>query len=71
MAKRYDFPDAQISEIIQMALSDHIRFEDIRREYGLAEKDVKALMRQNLKSGSYRTWRKRVRDFGARRETYK
>ena len=71
MAKRYDFPDAQISDIIQMALSDHIRFEDIRREYGLAEKDVKALMRQNLKSGSYRTWRKRVRDFGARRETYK
>ena len=71
MAKRYDFPDAQISDIVQMALSDHIRFEDIRCEYGLAEKDVKALMRQNLKSGSYRAWRKRVRDFGARRETYK
>ncbi|SHG61176.1 TIGR03643 family protein [Cognatiyoonia sediminum] len=71
MTKRYDIPDAQISDIIQMALSDHIRFEDIRREYGLAEKDVKALMRQNLKPGSYRTWRKRVRDFGTRRETYK
>lgn len=71
MTKRYDIPDAQISDIIQMALSDHIRFEDIRREYGLAEKDVKALMRQNLKPGSYRTWRKRVRDFGTRREMYK
>ncbi len=71
MAKQYDLPDAQISDIIQMALSDHIRFEDIRREYGLAEKDVNALMRQNLKPGSYRTWRKRVRDFGTRRETYK
>jgi len=71
MVKRYDLPDAQISDIIQMALSDHIRFEDIRREYGLAEKDVKALMRQKLKPGSYRTWRKRVRDFGTRRERYK
>lgn len=54
-----------------MALSDHIRFEDIHREYGIGEKDVKALMRTNLKSGSYRAWRKRVHDFGDRRETYK
>ncbi|MFB1024111.1 MAG: DUF2805 domain-containing protein, partial [Octadecabacter sp.] len=40
-------------------------------EYGLGEKDVKSLMRNTLKAGSYKTWRKRVRDFGDRRETYK
>jgi uncharacterized protein (TIGR03643 family) len=60
-----------ISDIIQMALSDHVSFQDIRLEYGMAEKEVKALMRANLKQGSYRAWRKRVRDFGDRRETYK
>jgi uncharacterized protein (TIGR03643 family) len=54
-----------------MALSDHVSFNDIRNQYGLAEKDVKKLMKSNLKTGSYQTWRKRVRDFGSRREYYK
>ena len=54
-----------------MALSDHVSFATIKAEYGLREKDVKTLMRDTLKSGSYRAWRKRVRDFGDRRETYK
>ncbi len=54
-----------------MALSDHVGFADIEREYGIAEKHVKSLMRDTLKTGSYRTWRKRVRDFGDRRAHYK
>jgi len=66
-----DLPAEHISEIVQMALSDHVSFADIEREYGLPEKKVKALMRDNLKPGSYKAWRKRVRDFGTRRETYK
>lgn len=54
-----------------MALSDHISFSHIQAEYGINDKQVKTLMRDTLKSGSYRAWRKRVRDFGDRRETYK
>lgn len=64
-------PQAHISGVIEMALSDHVSFADIEREYGLAEKQVKALMREHLKPGSYRNWRKRVRDFGSRRAHYK
>ncbi len=71
MAKTPVFPPEQISEIVQMALSDHVSFADITRQYGIAEKQVKALMRANLRPGSYRAWRKRVRDFGDRREHYK
>ncbi|MEO1640452.1 MAG: TIGR03643 family protein [Pseudomonadota bacterium] len=71
MTQTPDIPDAHVSEIIQMALSDHVSFADIRNEYGLREKEVKALMRANLKPGSYRAWRKRVRDFGDRRAHYK
>jgi uncharacterized protein (TIGR03643 family) len=71
MAKTTDLPDAHISDIVQMALSDHVSFADIQREYGIGEKDVKALMRDTLKSGSYRAWRKRVRDFSDRRAHYK
>lgn len=60
-----------VSAIIEMALSDHVSFGDIKTEYGLSEKEVKALMRENLRPGSYRIWRKRVRDFSDRREHYK
>jgi len=71
MAKRDDLDPAHQSEIIEMALSDHVSFSDIEREYGLGEQAVKALMRDSLKPGSYRAWRKRVRQFSDRRERYK
>ena len=62
---------ATISEIIEMALSDHVSFDQVRALHGLAPDEVKALMPHNLKSGSYRAWRKRVRQFADRREVYK
>ena len=71
LSKDYGLTDAQISDIVAMALSDHISFAEIQLEYGLKEKEVKALMRDTLKTGSYRAWRKRIRSFGDRREHYK
>lgn len=71
MAKIPDLPPDHLSDIIQMALSDHVSFADIRREYGTPEKQVKAIMRAHLKPGSYTAWRKRVRAFGDRRAVYK
>lgn len=62
---------ATVDEIIEMALSDHVSFEQIRTLHGLGPDEVKALMRQNLKLGSYRAWRRRVRAFSDRREVYK
>ncbi len=70
MAKRI-FDPPTISEIIEMALSDHVSFDQIRALHGLGPDEVKTLMRQNLKSGSYRAWRRRVRQFADRREVYK
>ena len=66
-----DLSPAETSAIIEMALSDHVAFADIEAQFGLSDKQVKTLMRDNLKPSSYRTWRKRVRDFGDRREHYK
>ncbi|MDC1275396.1 DUF2805 domain-containing protein [Ascidiaceihabitans sp.] len=71
MRKINDLPPEYVSEIVQMALSDHVSFANIRAEYGVTDKQVKTLMRDTLKSGSYKAWRKRVRDFGDRREIYK
>lgn len=62
---------AAISEIIEMALSDHTSFAQIRSQYGLREKEVKKLMRSHLKTGSYKVWRRRVRSFSDRRAQYK
>lgn len=66
-----DIDTATLGEIIEMALSDHDSFDAIRNLHGLGPDAVKTLMRQNLKSGSYRAWRRRVRAFSDRRETYK
>ena len=65
------FSESEKSEIIELALSDHATFDDIKSIYGIGEKDVKKLMRENLKSRSYKLWRKRVREFSDRREKYK
>ncbi len=63
--------DATIGEVIEMALSDHTSFAQIRALHGLSPDQVKALMRTHLAPGSYRAWRRRVRQFGDRREVYK
>ncbi len=70
MVKRVLDPST-LGEIIEMALSDHCSFDQIRALHGLGPDEVKALMRQNLKPGSYRAWRRRVRAFADRRAVYK
>ena len=65
------FSDIEKSEIIELALSDHASFQNIQNLYGIGEKDVKKLMRENLKERSYKSWRKRVRTFSDRRYNYK
>ena len=62
---------SETSEIIEMALSDHISFGQIEKQFGIKEKEVKKLMKKNLKEGSYKVWRKRVRVFSDRRKNYK
>ncbi|MGV9010008.1 DUF2805 domain-containing protein [Brevundimonas sp.] len=54
-----------------MALSDHVSFAAIRHLHGLGPGQVQTLMRSHLKAGSYRAWRKRIRQFGDRRAHYK
>jgi uncharacterized protein (TIGR03643 family) len=60
-----------VGELIAMALSDHVGFKEIQAVFGLQPDEVKNIMRQQLKPGSYRAWRKRVRVFSDRRAVYK
>ena len=71
MKKTPTLESYEISEIIEMALSDHVSFNQIKKQYGLREDEVKKIMRTNLKIGSYKAWRKRIHEFSSRREHYK
>ena len=49
-----------VDRIISMAWEDRTPFDAILDAYGLSEREVKALMKSQLKFSSYRLWRKRV-----------
>jgi len=51
---------ADIDRIIEMAWEDRTPFDAIFYQFGLAEADVKALMKKELKFSSYKLWRERV-----------
>ncbi len=53
--------ETDVSGIIAMAWQDDTPFEAIALQFGLAEPDVIALMRAQLKARSFRVWRMRVR----------
>lgn len=69
--KKQTLDTETVSEIVEMALSDKASFNDIRNLHGLGPDEVKSLMRRSLKPGSYRAWRRRVRQFSDQREVYK
>ncbi len=52
--------DPDISAIIEMAWDDETSFDAIEAQTGLKEKQVIAIMRQEMKPSSFRMWRKRV-----------
>jgi uncharacterized protein (TIGR03643 family) len=46
--------------VIDLAWDDWCSFDKIKALTGYSEKQVKNLMKQSLKQGSYRVWRARV-----------
>ena len=54
------FAKPEIHRIIEMAWEDRTPFEAIRAQYNLKENDVRKIMRKNLKTSSFKLWRKRV-----------
>jgi uncharacterized protein (TIGR03643 family) len=52
--------DEATDRIIEMAWEDRTPFEAIAQQFGMAEKQVVALMRRNLKRASFERWRQRV-----------
>ena len=62
---------AQIDRVIEMAWEDRTPFEAIKYQFALAEKDVIALMRKELKRSSFNLWRARVNSGVSQKHLYK
>jgi uncharacterized protein (TIGR03643 family) len=60
IAMKPKLSEAELSHIIAWAWADDISFDRIKREIGLSESEVIAIMRGNLKSRSFKLWRERV-----------
>ena len=55
------FSERQVDRIIEMAWEDRTTFTDINNQFGLKEKEVIKIMKDNLKRNSFLKWRQRVR----------
>ena len=51
---------AEVDRIVEMAWEDRTPFDAIDFQFNLKEKEVIHLMRSNLKTSSFKVWRKRV-----------
>jgi len=54
------FTERELDRIIEMAWEDRTPFEAILFQFNLPEKEVIKVMRGNLKTSSFKRWRKRV-----------
>ena len=54
---------SNIDEVISMAWSDKISFEEIKKKIGLTEKEVISIMRKNLKKKLHSLEKKSTRSF--------
>jgi uncharacterized protein (TIGR03643 family) len=50
----------ELDRVIEMAWEDRTPFEAIKFQFNLVESDVIKIMRKELKSSSFKLWRKRV-----------
>ncbi|HMQ50150.1 MAG TPA: TIGR03643 family protein [Saprospiraceae bacterium] len=62
---------ADIDRIIEMAWEDRTPFEAISFQFGISEQEVVALMRRELKPGSFKKWRERVHTGTSQKHTQK
>ena len=61
----------EIDRVIEMAWEDRTPFEAIKFQFGIVEKEVIILMRKELKSKSFKLWRKRVNSGVSQKHLYK
>lgn len=54
------FSELEKDRIVEMAWEDRTTFDAIKIQFGINQGEVEKLMRKELKSSSFKRWRKRV-----------
>lgn len=52
--------EQEIDRIVEMAWEDRTPFDAIKLQFNVSEKEVIEIMRQQMKTTSFKMWRKRV-----------
>jgi uncharacterized protein (TIGR03643 family) len=58
--KKNQFTPSQIDRIIQMGWEDRTPFDEISAQFNLTHGEIIKLMRSEMKSSSFKMWRKRM-----------
>lgn len=60
IAEKYNLSERDVNRIVEMGWEDRTTFDAIEFQFGVPEKDVIKLMREEMKLSSWKMWRKRV-----------
>jgi len=58
--EKHNLDERAIDRIVEMAWEDRTPFEAIKFQFGVSEKEVIQLMKNQMKLKSWKMWRKRV-----------
>ncbi|MFZ6053261.1 TIGR03643 family protein [Halocola ammonii] len=58
--RKFDLDERDVDRVIAMAWEDRTPFEAIEFQFGLVEKDVIKLMKEEMKLRNWKKWRARV-----------
>ncbi len=58
--KKKDLNTLEIDRVVEMGWEDRTPFDAIEAQFGVPEKEVIKIMRSEMKSSSFKMWRKRV-----------
>ena len=71
ISRKYRLSTQDVDRIIEMAWEDRTPFDAIEFQYGVPEKEVIQLMRQEMKHSSWKMWRKRVQGRSTKHQALK
>ncbi|NRB64622.1 MAG: TIGR03643 family protein [Saprospiraceae bacterium] len=60
LEEKYNLSDRDVDRIVGMAWEDRTPFDAILEQFGVPEKDVIRLMKQEMKLRNWKKWRARV-----------
>ncbi|MFS4467604.1 TIGR03643 family protein [Maribacter sp. 2210JD10-5] len=55
-----EFTERELDRIIEMAWEDRTTFDAITFQFGISEQETIEIMRREMKTSSFKMWRKRV-----------